>query len=270
MAFCRDIPSHEINPNPGDILKVKNPEFQGFWINPGDKNPETKKNPKSRRFSGNPEKIPMVRKILRIMRFFLSSPKKARSRIPSFGIWDLKPRINNVASFNISNPTACGLKNVGKFKPNLVVSKTSFRPKGGVRISERRTQHFLPSRFKHLKAKKLWKTWRPSNFLPSVSQFSYIVPRLFAFWPKSIYCQNLWNKIFLTLSIVFYIFVLNSFCHCTSIMFNMIFPLFKMFKLELKWANKSENFLFFFLEMRKYKPGTVLLARTAACSVGER
>ena len=79
MAFCRDIPSHEKNPYPGDKKSPrypegeksqKSPESQEFCINPGDKNPETKKipnsgnknpetqkNPESREFSENPEKI---------------------------------------------------------------------------------------------------------------------------------------------------------------------------------------------------------------------
>ena len=66
MAFCRDIPSHEKNPYPGDKKSPrypegeksrKSPESQEFCINPGDKNPETQKNPESREFSENPEKI---------------------------------------------------------------------------------------------------------------------------------------------------------------------------------------------------------------------
>ena len=70
LAFCRNIPSKEKIPipgikNPQDIPKVKNPEKipnpgdKNPEIkknpDPGDKNPKTQKNPESRGFSENPE-----------------------------------------------------------------------------------------------------------------------------------------------------------------------------------------------------------------------
>ena len=72
MAFCRDIPSHEKNPDPWDILKVKNPGDKNPGTqkipNPGDKNSVTEKIP-------NPGDFPKIPKKSRIPGIFQKSRK---------------------------------------------------------------------------------------------------------------------------------------------------------------------------------------------------
>ena len=103
LAFYRDIPSHEKIPipgikNPPDIPKVNNPKkipnqgdfatIPGIKIpNPGNKNPESKKNPESRGFSKN---LGDFQKISVIFRKSRKNPDGQKTvKVPFFNVFQI-------------------------------------------------------------------------------------------------------------------------------------------------------------------------------------